>query len=325
MKKTISLALVFSFIFALALQLPALAIDTATSTEATGSNSEVPMLTSTNSASTSTPEATNEPTVATTTVEIPRTSTTTATSSLEKIPSPEYIKYFREIKKMGDSLFGIKKPTAEIEKIKQEIKATSTVGLEKIQSPAHINLFEKIIKIGQDLFGIKKSETNATSTKATSTLATKATSLEKIVSLSDVKFFDQIKKIGNDLFGIRKEGVYVLPSMTSDQITCVSQAIDAKDSKISDALTMATAEINSAISARGVCQKAALSMNTERQGALNVCSKTFMEAQKKASEKTRSTQKEIWTVYNSSLKTCSAGTTEIKIEDGGQNVSETLN
>lgn len=337
MKKTISLALVFSFIFALALQLPALAIDTATSTEATDSNSEVPMLTSTNPASTSTPEVNHESSVeatttemtevATTTVEMPKTETTPPASNLEKIPTPEYIKYFREVRKVGDSLFGIRKSAAEIERIKQENtqvnkpenRATSTEGLEKISSPEHISLFEKIIKIGKDLFGVKKENASATST-----LTAKAAGLEKIVSLSDVKFFEQIKKIGNDLFGIRKKGAYVLPTMTSDQITCVSAAIDTKDSKISEALTMATAEINSAISARGICQKAALSVNTERQVALNACNKTFMEAQKKASDKTKNTQKEVWMVYNSSLKTCSSGTAEIKIEDGGQNVTENL-
>ena len=272
MKKTISLALVFSFIFALAVQLPALAIDTATSTEATSSNSEVPMLTSFNPNETST---------------VP-------------VKNPEQIN-------------------------KPETRATSTAGLEKIQSPTYINLFEKIIKIGQDLFGVKKVNTNATTTKATTTLATKTTSLEKIVSLGDVKLFEQIKKIGNDLFGIRKKGAYILPTMTSDQITCVSAAIDTKDSKISEALTVATAEINSAITARGICQKAALSVTTEKQSALNACNRIFTEASKKAADKTKNTQKEVWTVYNSSLKTCSVGTTEIKIEDGGQNVTEALN
>jgi len=323
MKKTISLALVFSFIFALALQLPALAIDTATSTEATSSNYEVP-ITSTNPASTSTPEAIDEQKDATTTIEIPKTDTPAPSSNLEKIPTPEYIKYFREIRKSGDSLYGIRKSAAEIEKIKQEstqiskpeIKATSTTGLEKIKSPTQINLFEKIIKVGQDLFGIKKSDINTNSVKVTD--------LEKIVSLDDVKFFEQIRKIGNDLFGIRKKGSYVLPSMTSEQITCVSSAIDAKDSKISEALTAAAVEINSAITARGICQKAVLSITTERQSALNACNRTFMESNKKTADKTKNTQKEIWTTYSNSLKTCSTGTTEIKIEDGGQNVSEAL-
>lgn len=294
MKKTISLALVFSFIFALAVQMPVLAED------------------ATSSANVISAQVNQE--------------ASSSTTDLEKIPSPEHINYFKEIKKIGSSLFGIKKSETEIEKIKQRntesVKATSTEGLEKISSPEHMNLFEKIKKVGKDLFGVKK-----TNVKATSTTAVKNPNLEKIVSLDQLSLFDQVKKIGNDLFGIRKKATSTLPVMTTELLACVSSAIDAKDIAISGAYTALVTDINNAITTRGTCQKAALVLTSERQSAINACNNTFNEdsvvpAQLKADK----IAKDAWVTYNASLKTCAknANTTEIKIEDGGQNLTEKI-
>jgi len=72
----------------------------------------------------------------------------TGISSLEKIPSPEHIKYFNVLKKIGNALFGTRKATSTPD------IATST--LEKIDHPGLINQFEKIKKIGNALWGIRK-------------------------------------------------------------------------------------------------------------------------------------------------------------------------
>jgi hypothetical protein len=66
------------------------------------------------------------------------------TQELEKIPSPEQIKNFQMIKKIGKDLFGIRKGTS------------TTPILEKIDHPGLINMFEKIRKIGSALWGIRK-------------------------------------------------------------------------------------------------------------------------------------------------------------------------
>jgi len=307
MKKTISLVLVLAFMFSLAINLPVLAEDN------TGVATETPMLISTNVEATST------------------VATSTTTTNLEKIPSQEYMKYFREIRKIGDALFGIRKPAAEIEKLKQENKATSTTAaihqesratstatttLEKIPSPAHIDLFKEIKKIGDALFGVRK---------ASSTIEVKATTtpnkLERIASLEQTKLFEKITKIGKDLFGIRKGGALkTLPTMTTELITCSSAAIDTKDTAISAALSAASSDIAAAITARGTCQKAALAAGSEVQGSLNKCNKAFQEAAKVANDKAKTAQQDIWTTYKASLKTCSttASTTEIVIEDGGE-------
>lgn len=295
MKKIISLTLVFSFIFVLAVQIPVLAED---------NTSSVSILNSDNLGATSTDK------------------------NLIKIPSPEYIKYFEKIIKIGNTLFGIKKNT---DSVKPELKKSETAKnekLEKISSPEHISLFEKITKIGNDLFGIRKLEKNkATSTSENKNIENKNYNLEKIISLDQVKFFEKITKIGNDLFGLRKEGNYILPVMSAELVACVSTAIDVKDSKISENLTKTVTEISSAITARGICQKAALALTSERQGAINTCNKNFQKTNKQIQETTSNAQKQIWTIYRSSLKTCAtnANSTEIKIEDGGQNDLEVLN
>jgi hypothetical protein len=86
----------------------------------------------------------------------------TGAEGLEKIPSPEQIKNFQAIKKIGNTLYGIKK------EIKAEKALTATTSssaataskLEKISHPGVINLFEKIQKIGSTLWGIKKKATS---------------------------------------------------------------------------------------------------------------------------------------------------------------------
>lgn len=207
--------------------------------------------------------------------------------------------------------------------------STATTSLEKIPSPDKINLFNQIKKIGTDLFGVRKAtstilkiESNqgvATSTIAKKVAAAQKAGLEKITSIDQVKFFEKITKIGNDLFGIKKKGANVLPAMSSSTIACVSAVIDAKDTKINEALTTATSEITAAITARGTCQKAALALTSGREDAIQTCNKAFQNAIKTANNKAKKSQNDIWTSYKTSLKACSAtaSSTAIMIEDSG--------
>ncbi len=73
-------------------------------------------------------------------------------SSLEKILSPDQIRFFRNIVKKGTALFGIKKER------KAEKKETAASGqeLEKITAPQYISLYEKIRRVGNALWGYKK-------------------------------------------------------------------------------------------------------------------------------------------------------------------------
>ncbi len=75
---------------------------------------------------------------------------------LEKIPSPDQIKYFKVVKKEGKALFGIR-----LQKPKQEMNSEATTSsLEKILTPGDMSLFDKIRKIGKSLFGVRKIKEN---------------------------------------------------------------------------------------------------------------------------------------------------------------------
>ncbi len=319
MKKIISLVLVFLFFFSLAAIMPVLAED---------DNNVNPELRS----ATSTEFSNERPKIE------PRGNMEGDTSNLERIPAPAYIKYFEKIRKVGQDLFGVRKSESEVNKLKKEdgvknadgTSASGTSSLERIPSPSQINLFEKIKKVGQDLFGVRKtekSEDNNNASNNNNAFSSDARgSLEKIVSLDQVKFYDKITKIGDELFGLRKKGTYVLPSMSTELIACVSAAIDAKDLKLIEVLNTTATEISTAITARGTCQKAALLLTEKRQDALGSCNKTFQEAAKVAREKAKKAQNEIWKVYTTSLKACSttASSSEIMIEDGSLDLGETL-
>lgn len=80
------------------------------------------------------------------------------TENLEKISSPEQIKDFKIMKRIGNALFGTRKMA-----LNQAQVASSS--LEKITHPGLINQFDKIKKIGPALWGIRK---RATSTPAIS-------------------------------------------------------------------------------------------------------------------------------------------------------------
>ncbi len=213
--------------------------------------------------------------------------TTKATSSLEKILSPEQMNMYREIRKVGNDLFGIRKASSTI--------ANITKNDEKKAEAAKNALEKKLAEI-------------------------KKAGLEKIISLDQVKLFDKITKVGNDLFGVKKKGALVLPAMNEELIGCVSSAIDAKDASINITFTDSATEITTAIDARGTCQKEALKLNSGREEAVKACARTFQEATKTANEKAKRGQQEAWNTYKVSLKACSsaASTTEIVIEDGGE-------
>jgi len=214
-------------------------------------------------------------------------------------------------------------------------KASSS--LEKIAHPEQIKFFEKITQIGNTLFGIRKVNTTKTENATT-------TNLEKIPSPENIKFFDKITKIGTTLFGIRKDApkpsevkdkTIQLPIMNAETITCVSAAIDFKDTSVASAFTAATTEIAGAMKVRGTCQKVALNLTSgDRQAEINVCNKSFQETSKKSHETAKNAQKEAWTTYDNGLKECtkknttatttSEVKTEIHIEDGGQSIDEVL-
>ena len=331
MKKTISLSLVFSFLMALAIQMPALATDTSTSTPPIMPTYPTPP------APTSTPSYV-PPTYPTPPAPTSSSTPLTSSSTPTYIPPMPVASSTPTIEPVAPTQATGTTPeliSTSTQPVKIDASATDK-NLEKILSPDQIKLYEKVTKIGNSLYGVKKI-TSTSTVKATAQPATSATAnLEKILSPDQIKLYEKVTKIGNSLYGIKKKVAaavnpvktnnYVLPDMSSDLITCASTAIDTKDSSISAAVTQSATDIAAAITERGTCQKAALQLTSERQGALNKCNQTFAAAAKTANEKVKSAQKDLWTSYTSDLKTCAsaAKSTDLIIEDGGQNTTDAL-
>jgi len=199
----------------------------------------------------------------------------------------------------------------------------SQVGMEKISSPDLIKLYEKIKKIGNALWGYKKA-------------AKVEEKLEKISSSKEISLYEKIKKVGNALWGIRKKILY--RTVTSETAPCVILAIETKDKAIIDNNTNTTNELNKAIVARTACQKTALATTDNQKKTLDECVRIFKEAHKLIKFNSSKTNITIAKTYGDSLKVCSKTATsvnatsstaektnnqEIKIEDGGGNITGT--
>ncbi|MFA6194779.1 MAG: hypothetical protein WC719_03490 [Patescibacteria group bacterium] len=150
MKKTIYSLIIASFVFGLiATAVKAedtIAEETATTTEATITTETAATVTAT---------------AATTAAITTAAADAEDLSGLEKIISPDQIKNFRVMKKIGTALYGIRKgSTTPAVSSKKPEQAGNSSKLEKIAGPALINLYEKIQRIGTALWGVRKQATS---------------------------------------------------------------------------------------------------------------------------------------------------------------------
>lgn len=196
---------------------------------------------------------------------------------LEKIPSPDQIKDFKVMRRVGNALYGIRRAASVSDQNKSDESKSDEVKqgvLERITHPAFVNLFEKIQRVGNALWGVRK---HATSTPET----------------------------------------FVIPAEVA---ICVAAAIDVKDKALMDRVSVAAAELNTALAARSTCQQDAIKASTTPKLMLNTCIKTFDGARKAMVEKSKNLQKEIWNAYQVNLKACRATSSDEVIptvEDGG--------
>jgi len=212
---------------------------------------------------------------------------------VEKISSPDQIRYFKMIKKEDGSLFGVRidkpvKGTSTREKMATStdkmIASSTSNRLEKIAAPALINLYEKIQKIGSSLWGIRKKNNDD-----------RATSTYRIIG--------------------------------SEISACVSAAIEKKDSALKEKIDLANTELKVAIDARTTCQKTAIASTEKQSDNIKACVKTFQSSHETIVKKAKEAQKSAWSTYQADLKLCLASSTStapIIVEDGGSNMSEIL-
>ncbi len=230
----------------------------------------------------------------------------TLVSGLEKILSPDLIKYFEKIVKQGNNLYGVKRASSTVNTTATGTEPTQMGDkkIEKILTPADIHLFEQIKKIGVSLWGVKKE---------------------------DVKKED-VKKPEPKPEDIKKGYI------KSEAAACVIAAIKTKDSALKDANTYQANAINEAVSARTICQEnvlnAAVSATAsttveiakQQRGAFNGCVETFKKAGEGVREAAKKNHDAVWATYKTSMKACYPESTDIipMVEDGGGNVFGSL-
>lgn len=228
-------------------------------------------------------------------------------SSLEKILSPDQIKYFTNIIKDGNSLYGVRRmemKASSTEDVKASTTATTTNGqnlvrqLEKIAAPWLVNQYEQIKKIGTALWGLKKMNMEQNGNQE----ANRASSTPKFISTTES--------------------------------ACVIAAIKVKDAALTLNNETAATAFNSAISNRTTCQETAINATAtatssgeaiaNQHNELKLCLKSFQEAVKSVKDKAAADHKAVWTAYQTSLKACGAASSSetLMVEDGGGDIFE---
>jgi len=284
--------------------------------------------------------------VNTTTVSAMNTSASVNDEALEKILSPEYLKYFRVIKKENGALYGVRLHSQEQLQLRDQSKEgnipmldSSNNILEKIPSPDQIKYFKVMKKENGALFGIRLSSEQA-GTANQNSLANAKAQLEKILAPQFINLYEKIQKIGDSLWGVKKEDdnkPVVKPRLvTAAMVECVSKAIDKKDEALKNRLTLTSEAINTAITVRGECQKEAIKSTENQLENLKVCLQNFKSKTEEIKKQAKDEQKIIWQSYQADLKACSAldpavttstesnETLELMIEDGGNESMEAL-
>ncbi len=198
--------------------------------------------------------------------------------------------------------------------------------LERIPSPDQIKNFRVMKNENGVLYGVRLQNTNQTqNTQASNNqVMAKKGELEKIPAPQYINQYTNIRKVDNALWGVKKETkdmpVKVSPLVTTEMITCVSNALDTKDKALIVLLNESSKELSDLINERNVCQKAAIQSEEEQREKLGECVRSFQTNHKELMEASRLKQKEIWKSYQTDLKTCSAQVNisgELMIEDGG--------
>ena len=247
--------------------------------------------------------------------------------TLERIPSPDQIKNFKVIKNENGALYGIR--VRNVNQVNNETsfdnEAVNDV-LERIPSPDQIKNFRVVKKENGVLYGVRLQNANQVKNTQTNSnqVMIKQGELEKIPAPQYINQYTNIRKVDNALWGVKKETkdmpVKVSPLVTTEMITCVSNALDVKDKALITLLNESSQELSDLISERNTCQKAAIQSEEGQREKLGECVRKFQTKHKELMEASRLKQKEIWKSYQADLKTCAAQVNvsgELIIEDGG--------
>jgi len=184
---------------------------------------------------------------------------------LEKILSPEQIKFFRVMKKEGNTLYGVR-----LEKAKEAMKNASETSsatvkgavsnLEKIAGPWDVQLFDKIRQVGNALWGYRKP--------VSENLGIKELNSDNIICIKTA--------IDKKDTSIKKTVV-----VASDEL---NTAIDTRNVCQKAALDLGS--------------------NYERMKAWKLCNENFQKAVKESRVNSKKYRDEAWKIYKQEVKDC---------------------
>jgi hypothetical protein len=208
---------------------------------------------------------------------------------LEKIAAPQFINMYKNIRQIGNALWGFKKGDNEEDSSNQNI-ADRLEELKTeiyIQSPSDISLFTNIRKnIEGKMFGILKN-------------------IEEIPE----KYVSSIRSF--------------FP-VAENERECVLKAVAEKDEAIKANNLKFTEDLNTSIEVRSKCQEKALSsIEEDQKEALEICNQEFKISQEQIRKQARDAQESFWESYKTALLECRpqiGTTTPLIINDGGINI-----
>lgn len=215
------------------------------------------------------------------------TATNASIEGLEKIPSPEEIKNFRVMKKIGNALYGIRKTNTNQKPTTTPANKPTENKLEKIPAPAMIKLYDKIRQVGNALWGIRKQPT------ANSLIVTETAS-ECVAAAIDTKDKSLIEKADT----VTAELSVAISARSTCQQTAIKSTANQKENLTACTETFRETHKNILTNAKSEQKK----IWDTYKDALKICTKTLI----------------------SSSTDTAATEGEIMIEDGSETIMNTL-
>lgn len=235
---------------------------------------------------------------------------------LEKILSPDLIKYFKNIEKRGTSLYGIKKDKMvekkeSINEKKVEKKTEQPEKkLEKIAHPDFIKLYEDIKKIGTALWGYKKENKEKTRHVVTAE--------ESACVISAIEIKDDALIANNNSFADK------LNSAITVRTDCQKTALGSTENQ-ADNLDVCTKTFQESVeTVREDTKKAHESIWNTYKESLKLCGQnsTTTTDTNVSADTTTSADDDASEETSTSTKETASNDVEIEIEDGGGSITD---
>ena len=133
------------------------------------------------------------------------------------------------------------------------------------------------------------------------------TTLQKVASIAAT--FAVLGISASPVLAQTSDGVVVAPAISSISkldVSCIQNAIEARDTSISSAVGASATAVQTALSTRKTALKAAwaITVRKNRRAAINAAWSAYNKSAKSARATLSSARKSAWATFNASAKTC---------------------